>query len=866
MRAPSNRLVTRLVSLWLALPLLGVLPACYGLIGPVDEAAWDPFGPDEAGQPVEQELLELQPDDLFDEAAQRHGVPSDLLRAIGSVASGFAMLDGGQDASVAKHGWMGLSAPQVELGAELAELRPSDVRDERTANVLAAAAVLADLRDLLAPEAEPTMPGADWWHVVAEYSELDEPWMADAWTAEVFATMQRGLVAATSQLDAEYVVIAPMAIPGLASLDVLPPPLGAELPDAPSVARLLESPNRVDRAAGTGSIQRVVLHAVEGAWIDGIATSLDPSSGWSAHYVVRRSDGEVTQLVRDGKAALHSGSSAHDGDTIAIAIGGGSDSPGSWTPAALEASAWLAAWLVQRHDIPIDRDHFVGHDELDGGAPHPGDYFPWSAWLDAVACFVGGGGSECAGMAGGPDPDAEFPGLGGDGARSVPDVPYFYQYGNTLHPGSSCQNTAIAMVLRHVGWSGDPDTITARFGKDLAQSPAGLVQVFNTLTEEAGLSARLVAHTDGTISGFRALLAQGKPVIVNGYFTGSGHVLVTLAYEGGQYVVNDPAGKWAQTFKGGYPYGWSSIAGKKIRYAAGPYEDAISLNSSGTGSLPLWYYELVGVGASELPSDDASDPGDEDTGTPDPDDGGSHTPEPTPDPSDGSGVDGTPDPLYPWGSIELTAPSHGETVSNPVTLRSFRGGGTHTEYWAGPWKLAPDLVDEPAQATVLFHTLGTRTLTAKNISAWGTVLAEHSIVVDIEHADPVEPGPAAQECWVEGAIACGQTVSGDTTQGSDVIDGYPDIVGSWSGMEQGWSWVGSGGEVEIAFIDPEPTAVDLDIIVLRRDQGVCVAPDVETWGGNSVAFESVGGASYTFVVDGYDGDVGAYQLALDCGS
>ena len=35
-----------------------------------------------------------------------------------------------------------------------------------------------------------------------------------------------------------------------------------------------------------------------------------------------------------------------------------------------------------------------------------------------------------------------------------PDVPYFMQYDNRLHPSASCQNTSIAMVLAYLGWSG----------------------------------------------------------------------------------------------------------------------------------------------------------------------------------------------------------------------------------------------------------------------------------------------------------------------------------------------------------------------------------------------------------------------------
>ena len=50
-------------------------------------------------------------------------------------------------------------------------------------------------------------------------------------------------------------------------------------------------------------------------------------------------------------------------------------------------------------------------------------------------------------------------------------VPYFCQYDNALHPGASCQNTSVAMVLASLGWQGHPDDITREWGKDYAQSP-----------------------------------------------------------------------------------------------------------------------------------------------------------------------------------------------------------------------------------------------------------------------------------------------------------------------------------------------------------------------------------------------------------
>jgi hypothetical protein len=170
-------------------------------------------------------------------------------------------------------------------------------------------------------------------------------------------------------------------------------------------------------------------------------------------------------------------------------------------------------------------------------------------------------------------------------------VPYFYQYDNKLYPASTCQNTSVAMVLAYLGWNGEPDDITAAHGKNKAQSPGGLAAVFNSYAQQLGVPERLVPHMDGSVQDVKTLLAAGKPVIVHGYFTSYGHVLVILAFSGAHYVVHDPAGRWSEVFKGGYGGRQSATSGKAVSYAAAPFEAAIA-TLDGVSFEPIWYHEL----------------------------------------------------------------------------------------------------------------------------------------------------------------------------------------------------------------------------------------------------------------------------------
>lgn len=171
------------------------------------------------------------------------------------------------------------------------------------------------------------------------------------------------------------------------------------------------------------------------------------------------------------------------------------------------------------------------------------------------------------------------------------DVPYFYQYNNRFNPGSSCQNTSIAMVLASVGVQITPDQITSRFGKDRAQSVSGLNSVYNQLASEQGVR-RLDSSSQGSLAEIKAALDQGSPVIIHGFFTSYGHVLVITGYDESGYYVNDPAGTWSQRFKGGYPNAGSEPrAGHGIFYSRSAFEAAIG-TYDGYSTAPLWMHTL----------------------------------------------------------------------------------------------------------------------------------------------------------------------------------------------------------------------------------------------------------------------------------
>ena len=99
---------------------------------------------------------------------------------------------------------------------------------------------------------------------------------------------------------------------------------------------------------------------------------------------------------------------------------------------------------------------------------------------------------------------------------------------------------------------------------------------------------RVEPTTNGSITDLKKELDRGHPVIVHGYFTSYGHVLVILGYDAEGYYVHDPAGLWSESFKGGYP---GSQLGKQVYYKKSSFEQAIA-TSNGYNTLPLWYHTL----------------------------------------------------------------------------------------------------------------------------------------------------------------------------------------------------------------------------------------------------------------------------------
>jgi N-acetyl-anhydromuramyl-L-alanine amidase AmpD len=114
------------------------------------------------------------------------------------------------------------------------------------------------------------------------------------------------------------------------------------------------SPNFNSR--GGVAVSAVTIHTVQGSYAGCISWFQNTSSGVSAHYVVRSSDGQITQMVLESNRAWHVGS--ENGYTVGIEHEGYVSQTGWYTTNLYQQSALLVADICASHGIDPERTLF----------------------------------------------------------------------------------------------------------------------------------------------------------------------------------------------------------------------------------------------------------------------------------------------------------------------------------------------------------------------------------------------------------------------------------------------------------------------------------------------------------------------------
>ncbi|KUM73225.1 N-acetylmuramoyl-L-alanine amidase [Streptomyces curacoi] len=288
--------------------------------------------------------------------------------------------------------------------AKLTGLSPRELRTDPAANVAGGAALLADAQQELG---EPlSSDPADWYGAVARFSGADDSATAAAYANDVYDVLRTGRERATD--TGQRVVLA--AQPGLSPRTAQLRRAGLRTPDAGGT----ECPGTVScewipapyKQFGEGDygnhdlgdrptsqdIDYIVVHDTEGAW-EGVLTMVQDPAYVSWNYTLRSTDGHIAQHVKAKDVAWHAGNWYVNAKSIGLEHEGFLARPDAWyTEAMYRSSARLVTYLAQKYDIPLDRQHILGHDTVPGPTAStirgmhtdPGPYWDWRHYFELL--------------------------------------------------------------------------------------------------------------------------------------------------------------------------------------------------------------------------------------------------------------------------------------------------------------------------------------------------------------------------------------------------------------------------------------------------------------------------------------------------
>ena len=299
--------------------------------------------------------------------------------------------------------------------SDLTGLDPAALRTDTTANINGGAALLASYqRSLGLPVGANTSP-AEWYGAVASYAEAGDRVAASGFADDVYSIMARG-AARTTNTGQQVVMPAVAVTPDKAQVNKLalpagtkpansgvecPPSLGCEWLPAPysefGTAGDYGNHDLANRPK-TGKIDYIVIHDTEGTW-QGVLNLVQDPTYVSWQYTMRSSDGHTWQHVKANDVAWHAGNWYVNMHSIGIEHEGFAPQGATWfTEALYRNSAKLVSYLAAKNNIPLDRAHIIGHDQVPGTVPStvrgmhwdPGPYWDWEHYFDLLGAPIYG--------------------------------------------------------------------------------------------------------------------------------------------------------------------------------------------------------------------------------------------------------------------------------------------------------------------------------------------------------------------------------------------------------------------------------------------------------------------------------------------
>ncbi|THA86335.1 peptidoglycan recognition family protein [Streptomyces sp. A0592] len=131
-------------------------------------------------------------------------------------------------------------------------------------------------------------------------------------------------------------------------------------------------------------IEYVVIHLTTDILPVMFAKFKDAAERVSAHYMISATGTRIAQCVRERDVAWHSGSVWYNHRSIGIEHEGWTDQP-VYNDKMYETSAVLTATICAKYDVPVDREHILGHVEVPLSThDDPGTVWDWDKYMNLV--------------------------------------------------------------------------------------------------------------------------------------------------------------------------------------------------------------------------------------------------------------------------------------------------------------------------------------------------------------------------------------------------------------------------------------------------------------------------------------------------
>lgn len=297
--------------------------------------------------------------------------------------------------------------------AKLLGVDPDELKEDPVQNIRGGAALLAEYARDTAGEVP--ADEEDWYGAVAKYSGSKESSLALDFADQVFQTINEGVKreitdGQTVRLKAKKVKPNRDTVKSLRlhkskkSDSEADCPNGLKCRVVPALYKQFSDDpgdygnyDIADRPKAGPDVRYIIIHDTEGSYQGAINWFQNPASFVAAHYVIRSSDGEITQMVDNKDVGWHAGNWYVNMHSIGLEHEGYMVEGASWyTEKLYRASAKLTKYLAKKYDIPLDRAHIIGHEEIPGLTParqksmheDPGAFWDWEHYMELLGAPI----------------------------------------------------------------------------------------------------------------------------------------------------------------------------------------------------------------------------------------------------------------------------------------------------------------------------------------------------------------------------------------------------------------------------------------------------------------------------------------------